>query len=131
MAWTETTSDARVLVGVDISRRRHEVLIAAPGKAASPPSDPHEHKGGFRAPGRRSLRVRPAGQDRVRGDRQLSSRLGESPFQRRFRAQTGVVGRLGADARGSSQREKEKAVNEAARILQMKHLLPTDPVVWR
>jgi transposase len=32
MAWTETTPDARVLVGVDISKHRHEVLIAAPGK---------------------------------------------------------------------------------------------------
>ena len=32
MARTETTPDARVLVGVDISKHRHEVLIAAPGK---------------------------------------------------------------------------------------------------
>jgi transposase len=28
----EHTSDARVLVGIDISKHRHEVLIAAPGK---------------------------------------------------------------------------------------------------
>ena len=32
MARTETTPDARVLVGVDISKHRHEVLIAVPGK---------------------------------------------------------------------------------------------------
>jgi transposase len=32
MAWTETTTDARVLVGIDISKHRHEVLIAVPGK---------------------------------------------------------------------------------------------------
>ena len=28
----EHTADARVLVGIDISKHRHEVLIAAPGK---------------------------------------------------------------------------------------------------
>jgi hypothetical protein len=33
MAKVEHTSDARVLVGIDISKNRHEVLIAAPGKA--------------------------------------------------------------------------------------------------
>jgi transposase len=32
MARTETTPDARVLVGVDISKHRHEVLISVPGK---------------------------------------------------------------------------------------------------
>ena len=32
MAWTETTPNARVLVGVDISKHRREVLIAVPGK---------------------------------------------------------------------------------------------------
>lgn len=32
MAKAEPASDARVLVGVDISRNRHEVLIAVPGK---------------------------------------------------------------------------------------------------
>ncbi len=32
MAKVEHTSDARVLVGIDISRHRHEVLIAVPGK---------------------------------------------------------------------------------------------------
>ncbi len=32
MAKVEHTSDARVLVGIDISKHRHEVLIAAPGK---------------------------------------------------------------------------------------------------
>lgn len=33
MAKAEHTSDARVLVGIDISKNRHEVLIAVPGKA--------------------------------------------------------------------------------------------------
>jgi len=33
MAKFEHTSDARVLVGIDISKHRHEVLIAVPGKA--------------------------------------------------------------------------------------------------
>jgi hypothetical protein len=32
MAKAEHTSDARVLVGIDISKNRHEVLIAVPGK---------------------------------------------------------------------------------------------------
>ena len=32
MAKVEHTSDARVLVGIDISKNRHEVLIAVPGK---------------------------------------------------------------------------------------------------
>jgi transposase len=32
MARTETTLDARVIVGVDIAKHRHEVLIAVPGK---------------------------------------------------------------------------------------------------
>jgi hypothetical protein len=32
MAKAKTTTDARVLVGVDISKNRHEVLIAMPGK---------------------------------------------------------------------------------------------------
>ena len=32
MAKVEHTSDARVLVGIDISKHRHEVLIAAPRK---------------------------------------------------------------------------------------------------
>ena len=31
MAKVEHTSNARVLVGIDISKHRHEVLIAAPG----------------------------------------------------------------------------------------------------
>lgn len=35
MANVENTPDARVLVGVDISKHRHEVLIAAPGKPAA------------------------------------------------------------------------------------------------
>lgn len=33
MAKVEHSSDARVLVGIDISKHRHDVLIAAPGKA--------------------------------------------------------------------------------------------------
>lgn len=33
MAKVERTSDARVLVGIDISKHRHEVLIAVPGKS--------------------------------------------------------------------------------------------------
>lgn len=33
MAKVEHTSDARVLVGIDISKQRHEVLIAVPGKS--------------------------------------------------------------------------------------------------
>ena len=33
MAKLEHTSDARVLVGIDISKHRHEVLIAVPGKS--------------------------------------------------------------------------------------------------
>lgn len=33
MAKVEHTSDARVLVGIDISKHRHEVLIAGPGKS--------------------------------------------------------------------------------------------------
>lgn len=33
MAKVEHTSDARVLVGIDISKHRHEVLIAAPGES--------------------------------------------------------------------------------------------------
>ena len=32
MAKVEHTSNARVLVGIDISKHRHEVLIAIPGK---------------------------------------------------------------------------------------------------
>ena len=32
MAKVEDTADAPVLVGIDISKHRHEVLIAAPGK---------------------------------------------------------------------------------------------------
>jgi len=32
MAKVEHTSDARVLVGIDISKHRHEVLISVPGK---------------------------------------------------------------------------------------------------
>ncbi len=32
MAKVEHTSDARALVGIDISKHRHEVLIAVPGK---------------------------------------------------------------------------------------------------
>ena len=32
MAKVEHISDARVLVGIDISKHRHKVLIAAPGK---------------------------------------------------------------------------------------------------
>jgi len=32
MARIETTPDARVLVGIDISKHRHEALIAVPGK---------------------------------------------------------------------------------------------------
>ena len=32
MGKVELTSDARVLVGIDISKHRHEVLIAVPGK---------------------------------------------------------------------------------------------------
>ena len=33
LAKAEHTSDARVLVGIDVSKNRHEVLIAVPGKA--------------------------------------------------------------------------------------------------
>ena len=33
MAKVEYTSDARVLVGIDISKHRHEVLIGVPGKS--------------------------------------------------------------------------------------------------
>ena len=33
MAKFEHTSDARVLVGIDISKHRHEVLSAVPGKS--------------------------------------------------------------------------------------------------
>ncbi|WP_348638984.1 hypothetical protein [Thioclava sp. DLFJ4-1] len=32
MTKVQHTADARVLVGIDISEHRHEVLIAAPGK---------------------------------------------------------------------------------------------------
>jgi hypothetical protein len=32
MAKVEHTADARVLVGIDVSKHRHEVLIAVPGK---------------------------------------------------------------------------------------------------
>ncbi|SFN21944.1 Transposase, partial [Thioclava dalianensis] len=32
MTKVQHTADARVLVGIDISKHRHEVLIAAPGK---------------------------------------------------------------------------------------------------
>ena len=32
MAKVEDTADAPVLVGIDISKHRHEVLIAVPGK---------------------------------------------------------------------------------------------------
>ena len=32
MAMAQYTTDARVLVGIDISKNRHEVLIAVPGK---------------------------------------------------------------------------------------------------
>ena len=32
MTKVEHTADARVLVGIDISKHRHEVLIAVPGK---------------------------------------------------------------------------------------------------
>ena len=32
MAKVEHTSDARVLVGIDVSKHRYEVLIAAPGE---------------------------------------------------------------------------------------------------
>ena len=32
MAESNITMDARVLVGIDISKHRHEVLIAVPGK---------------------------------------------------------------------------------------------------
>lgn len=33
MAKAEHTSDARVMVGIDTSKNRHEVMIAVPGKA--------------------------------------------------------------------------------------------------
>ena len=33
MAKVEHTPETRVLVGIDISKHRHEVLIAVPGKA--------------------------------------------------------------------------------------------------
>lgn len=36
MAKVEHTSDARVLVGIDISKHRHEILIAVPGKDRVP-----------------------------------------------------------------------------------------------
>lgn len=32
MAKVNATTDARILVGIDISKNRHEVLIAIPGK---------------------------------------------------------------------------------------------------
>ena len=32
MAKTQNTPDARILLGIDISKNRHEVLIAVPGK---------------------------------------------------------------------------------------------------
>ena len=32
MAKTQHTPDARILVGIDIAKNRHEVLIAVPGK---------------------------------------------------------------------------------------------------
>ena len=35
MAKVEHTSDARVLVGIDISKHRHQVLIAVPGKTTT------------------------------------------------------------------------------------------------
>ena len=35
MAMAQHTTDARVLVGIDISKNRHEVLIAAPGGMAT------------------------------------------------------------------------------------------------
>lgn len=37
MAKVEHASDARVLVGIDISKHRHEVLIAVPGKTRRRP----------------------------------------------------------------------------------------------
>jgi hypothetical protein len=35
MAKVEHTSDAPVLVGIDISKHRHQVLIAVPGKTTT------------------------------------------------------------------------------------------------
>ena len=35
MAQTETAPDARVLVGVDIAKHRHEVLIAVPASSVA------------------------------------------------------------------------------------------------
>ena len=41
MAKVEHTSDARVLVGIDISKHRHEVLIAVQAKTANLAGRPH------------------------------------------------------------------------------------------
>jgi hypothetical protein len=45
MAKVEHTSNARVLVGIDISKHRHEVLIAVPMQNASAaPCDHQQHR---------------------------------------------------------------------------------------
>ena len=46
-----------VLVAIDISKHRHEVLIGIPGKKAPPPHDDYEHAGGFSAIGHRSRQL--------------------------------------------------------------------------
>ena len=43
MAKINYTPDARVLVGIDISKHRHEVLIAAPGQDTPSAPDHHQH----------------------------------------------------------------------------------------
>jgi hypothetical protein len=43
MAKVEHTSDARVLVGIDISKNRHEVLIAGARQGSPPQDDRPEH----------------------------------------------------------------------------------------
>jgi hypothetical protein len=52
MAKIEHNQDARVLVGIDISKSRHEVLIAAPGKSAPPADDGFEHSRRLPSPDR-------------------------------------------------------------------------------
>jgi hypothetical protein len=64
-----------LLVAIDISKHRHEVLIGIPGKKRRRRLTITNTLDDFPAPVRGPFQLRPAGADRVRGNRQLSPTL--------------------------------------------------------
>jgi hypothetical protein len=95
MTEIEHAPDPRVLVGIDISKHRHEVLIAAPGKQRRRRVTLTNTKADFE----RLVAILSGYGLPVRigfeATGNYQSRPGASPVPRRVRAQVGIVGRAG------------------------------------